>query len=97
MCESKPNPVHNVFLLLLFSREVVSHSFATPWTVTLQAPQSMGFSMQKAWSGVLFPSPGDPPDPGIKPWSPGWPVDSLPLSHPGSPSNVLKFNPQKDV
>ena len=31
------------------------------------APLSVGFSRQEYWSGVLFPSPGDLPNPGIKP------------------------------
>ena len=31
--------------------------FATPWTVAYQAPASMGFSRQKYWSGLPFPSP----------------------------------------
>ena len=44
--------------------------FATPWTVAYQAPLSMGFSRQQYWSGLPFPSPGDLPDPGIKPRSP---------------------------
>ena len=44
--------------------------FETPWIVAYQAPQSMGFSSQKYWSGLLFPSPGYLPDPGIKPVSP---------------------------
>ena len=35
-----------------------------------QAPLSMGFSRQEYWSGLPFPSPGDLPDPGIKPKSP---------------------------
>ena len=34
--------------------------FATPWTVAYRAPPSMGFSRQENWSGVPFPSPGDP-------------------------------------
>ena len=38
-----------------------------PWTVAHQAPPSMGFSRQEYWSGWPFPSPGDLPDPGIKP------------------------------
>ena len=38
--------------------------FATPWTVAYQAPLSMGFSRQGFWSGLPFPSPGDPPNPG---------------------------------
>ena len=43
---------------------------ATPWTVAHQAPLPMGFSRQDYWSGLPFPSPGDLPDPGIKPKSP---------------------------
>ena len=38
---------------------------------------------------LSFPSPGDLPNPGIKPAlpaSPAWQVDSLPLSHLGSPN-----------
>ena len=42
----------------------------TPWTVAYQVPPSMGFSRQEYWSGLPFPSPGDLPDPGIKPGSP---------------------------
>ena len=44
--------------------------FASPGTVAHQAPMSMGFSRQEYWSGLPFPSPGDLPDPGIKPGSP---------------------------
>ena len=44
--------------------------FAIPWTVTYQAPPSMGFSRQEYWSGVPFPSPGDLPHPGIETGSP---------------------------
>ena len=38
---------------------LLSHArlFATPWTVADQAPPSMGFSRQKYWSGLPFPSP----------------------------------------
>ena len=44
--------------------------FTTPWTVTYQAPLSMGFSRQQHWSGLPFPSPADLPNPGIEPRSP---------------------------
>ena len=37
--------------------------FATPWTVTYQAPPSMGFSRQEYWRGLPFPSLGDLPEP----------------------------------
>ena len=52
----------------------------TLWIVAHQAPLSMGFFRQEYWSGLPFPSPGDLPDPGIKPQSPVSPalqVDSL--------------------
>ena len=39
----------------------------TPWTVAVQAPLSMGFSRREYWSGVPFPPPGNPSDPGIRP------------------------------
>ena len=47
---------------------VLSHVwlFATPWTVTCQAPLSLGFPRQGYWSRLPFPSPGDLPDPGVK-------------------------------
>jgi len=41
----------------------------TPWSLALQAPQSMGFSRQEYWNELPFPSPRDLPDPGIKPAS----------------------------
>ena len=53
--------------------------------VAHQAPLSVEFSRQESWSGLPFPSPGDLPDPAIKPMSPGWRGDSLSLSHLGSP------------
>ena len=46
----------------------------TLWTVALQAPLSMGFSRQEYYSGFSFPSPGDLPEPGIKPASPVYEV-----------------------
>ena len=38
--------------------------------VACQAPLSMGFPRQESRSGLLFPSPGDLPNPVIKPTSP---------------------------
>ena len=57
--------------------------FATPSTVAHQAPLSMGFSRQEYWSGLLFPSPGDLPDPGIEPGSPTLQADALTSEPPG--------------
>ena len=49
---------------------IMSNSFATPWTVTHQAPLSMGFPRQEYWSGLPFPSPEDLPNPGFELMSP---------------------------
>ena len=56
-----------------------------PTLLQLQAPLSRGFPRKEYWRGLPFPSPGDLPDPGIKPRSPALQADSLPLSHQGSP------------
>ena len=75
---------NTIFLVIQWS-EVKSLScvrlFATPWTVAYQAPQSMEFSKQEYWSGLPFPSPGDLPNPGIKPRYPSLQADAL-LSEP---------------
>ena len=44
--------------------------FMTPGTIACQAFLSMGFSRQEYWSGLPFPTPGDLPNPEIKPTSP---------------------------
>ena len=56
-----------------------------PWTVAHQAPPSMGFSRQEYWSGLLFPSPGYLPNPGIKPRSPTLQPDALTSEPSGKP------------
>ena len=61
---------------------------AAPWTVAHQAPLSMGFSRQEYWSGLPFPSPGDLPDPGIKPRFPALEADSLLSELPGKPTEA---------
>ena len=43
--------------------------FAIPRTEACQAPLSVGLARKEYWSGLPFPSPGDLPDPGIKPMS----------------------------
>ena len=52
----------------------------------------MGFSRQKYWSGLPFPSPGDLPNPGIKTGSPALQADALPSEAPGKPQcNVYVY------
>ena len=48
---------------------LVMSDSANLWTVAHQAPPSMGFSRQEHWSELPFPSPGELPNPGIKPTS----------------------------
>ena len=63
--KTKPQTtLHNSFeLCVVLSRVPL---FVTSWTVVHQAPLSMGFSRQEYWSGLLCPSLGDLPNPGIK-------------------------------
>ena len=68
---------------MLVCAQSLSHVqlFVTSWAVAHQAPLPMDFSRQEYWSGLLFPSPEDFPNPGIEPRSPALQVDSL-LSEP---------------
>ena len=67
----------------------VIYDSATPGTVACQAPLSMGFSRQEYWSELPFPTPGDFPDPGIKPRSPALQADSSPSELTSGKSNEL--------
>ena len=49
----------------------------------------MGFSRQEYWSGLPLPSPGDLPDPRIKPRSPTFQADALTSEPPGKPEILL--------
>ena len=69
------------------------HLSAAPWTVACQALLSMEFSRQKYWSGLSFPSPGDLPDPGIKPVSPALAGGFFPTEPPVQCSSVAQSCP----
>ena len=61
--------------------------------IACQASLSMGFPRQEHCSGLPFPPPGDPPDPGIKPRSPALQADCLsskPLG--GEPKYSMLWN-----
>ena len=49
----------------------------------------MEFSRQEYWSGLPFPSPGNLPNPGIKPGSPALQADSLLSELPGKPNGCI--------
>ena len=67
--------MYESFFLFFYSCACVlshfSHArlFATLWTVACQASLCMGFSRQEYWNWLPFPSPGDLPNPRIKPTS----------------------------
>ena len=56
--------------------------FVTPWTI-----QPMEFSRSEYWSGEPFPSPGDLPNPGIKPRYLTLQAESLLAEPQGKPKN----------
>ena len=71
---------------------LIAKSCPTP-SRPCQAPLSVGFYRQKYWSGLPFPSSGDLPDPGSKPYLLHWQEYSLPLSHfkwPNLPMSLSK-------
>ena len=63
--------------------------FATQWTASRQAPLFMGFPGQEYWSGLPFPSAGIFLTQESNPCVIHWQMDSLPLSHQGSPNVSL--------
>ena len=64
-------------------------SFATPRTEACQAPLSVGVARKEYWSGLPFYSPGDLPDPGIKPMSPALAGQFFTTKPPGKPKCMI--------
>ena len=64
---------------------LVTHSCPTLWTVTHQVPLSIGFSRQEYGSGYHALLQGIFQTQGSNPWLLRWQVNSLALSHQGSP------------
>ena len=62
----------------------------TPYTVTLEASLSMGCPRQEYWSGLLFPAPGNLPDPGTEPVSPILPGGFFTTEPSGKPHSSLE-------
>ena len=79
-----PKQINMYFFVVVL---LLSHIplFATLWTVAHQVPLSMGFLRQEYWSGLPFPSPGDLPNPGIKPLSSALAGGFFAAEPPGKP------------
>ena len=69
----------------------MSDSFVTLWTVAHQDPLPMEFSRQEYWSGLLFHSPADLPNPGTEPRSPTLYADSLTSKPPEKLSYIYDW------
>ena len=78
-----------MLLLLLFQSLSCVELFVTQWTVSCQAPLSMGFPRQESWNGLSFPSPGDLPNTGIEPTSPALAGGFFTTEPPGKPSATI--------
>ena len=70
--ESSIFPVHSRYMCVCVLNCV--QLFAIPRTVACQIPLSMEFFRQEYWNGLPFPTPGDLPNPGIKPECPASPA-----------------------
>ena len=69
----------------------MSDSFVTPWPVARQAPLSVGFPRQEYWIGLPFPTPGDLPNPGVKPMSPALAGRFFTTESPGKPNDSVEL------
>ena len=66
--------------------KLLSHvRLCDPMDCSLPGFSVHGFSRREYWSGLLFPSPGDLPDPGIEPGSPTLQAEALTSEPPGKP------------
>ena len=88
VCSPAGSPVHGISRARIL--EWVCELKVAQLCPTLCDPmnQSMEFSRPEYGSGQPFPSPGDLPNPGIKPRSPALQTDSLPAEPPGKPKNI---------
>ena len=64
-------------------------TLCNPMGCSLPGSSVHGILQARILSGLPCPPPGDLPDPGIDPASPALQLDSLPLSHRGSPYDPL--------
>ena len=71
-----------------------------PMDYSLPGSSVHGIFQTRYWIGLPFPSPGDLPNSGIKPWPPVLQVGFLssePSGKPGQPFNFILRGPQPDA
>ena len=76
----------------------MSDFFATPWAIAHQAALSMGLPRQEYWGGLLFPSPGNLPNLGVKFTSPALAGRFFTTEPPGKPNyNITTLKKKKSA
>ena len=91
-----PNPSQSTNTVCLYVSSL-SHVwlFCDPMDCSSPGSSVHGASQQEYWNGLPVPSPGDLPDPEVKPRYPTLQADYLPSEPPGKPTrftmNVLSF------
>ena len=70
--------------------------FCNPWTVTCQAPLSMGFPRQEYWSRLPFPPSEDHSNPGIKSPSSALAGGFFTTEPTGKPTELVEEGNNKD-
>ena len=83
----RPHPPQPLYVL---SCSVMSNSLRLHRLQPARLLCPWGFSRQEFWNGLLFPPPGDLPNPGIEPRSPALEVDSLPIEPQGKPLIIVR-------
>ena len=90
------NPHHRKAYCEVKVKVLVTQSHPTVCDPTDCSPPGSsvhGILRQEHWSGSLFPSPKDLPEPGIKQGSPALQADSLPSKPPGKPEAYFSKYP----
>ena len=78
-------------IALLLFRQVMSNSFATPWTVACQA-RVHGLFQSRILEWIVVSFSRGSSHPGIEPVTTALQSDSALLSHPGSPDELLAYS-----
>ena len=66
--------------------------YCDPMDCSPPGSSAHGDSLDKTWSGLPCPTPGDLPNPGIEPRSPSLQSDSLPSETPQKPKTIFQFS-----
>ena len=86
----------SVFLSVWVLAAQVCPTLGQPMDCSLPGSSVRGVFQARYWSGLPFSSPGDLPNPRIKPGSPTLQEDSLPFEPPGKPFLMSKMEQMRE-